>query len=97
MRQYLGINGPAGWSLAAIALAIFVLGLRVPALLGAVLDRLSQFGQALKHHRRAVELDPKSALAWNNMGYCLMRQRNAHAAPGAVSSPIPSSASLPGI
>ena len=38
MRQYLGINGPAGWSLAAIALVIVVLGLRVPALLGAVLS-----------------------------------------------------------
>ncbi|UCD73789.1 MAG: hypothetical protein JSV91_08310 [Phycisphaerales bacterium] len=38
MRQYLGINGPAGWSLAAIALAIIVLGLQVPALLGAALS-----------------------------------------------------------
>lgn len=38
MRQYLGINGPAGISLTAIALVIIVLGLQVPSLLGAILS-----------------------------------------------------------
>ena len=37
-------------------------------MMGTAFDRLDQFDEALAAHKRAVELDPESFQAWNNLG-----------------------------
>lgn len=37
-------------------------------LIGSAHDRLDQFDKALAAHKRAVEIDPQSYRAWNNLG-----------------------------
>ncbi|MCB9076695.1 MAG: tetratricopeptide repeat protein [Anaerolineaceae bacterium] len=37
-------------------------------MMGTAYDRLDQFDEALAAHKRAVEIDPESFRAWNNLG-----------------------------
>lgn len=43
-------------------------------LLGDIADRRKKYGEAERHLRRALELDPKNALALNYLGYLLAEQ-----------------------
>jgi len=45
--------------------------------LGNALSSLGQFGQAIKHYERAVEIDPGDIFARNNLGVLLIRQGKA--------------------
>jgi FkbM family methyltransferase len=47
---------------------------------GLELHRAEQTDQALKHYARAAALDPRHAMAWNNMGVLLRRQGKRKAA-----------------
>ena len=37
---------------------------------GRALTKLGKFDEALKAFEKAIEIDPKYALAWNNKGNC---------------------------